>query len=73
MSVRGYKCRLRVILAEKDIRHGVFAEKVGIGSSTLSAIINSKRLPSFEYTYAILAELEMKIDEVWVMIENEAN
>lgn len=71
MSVRGFKCRLNIILAERGDGKGEFAERIGVTKGTLSQITNSKSLPSFEVTYAILKELEMGIEEVWVKIEEK--
>lgn len=61
-----YKCMLRVILAERGIKHGWLAERLGISKGAMSAIINDKSLPTFEVTYKILEQLNMRIDEVWM-------
>jgi putative transcriptional regulator len=65
-----YKCRLKVILAENDIKHGVFAERVKIDKSTMSSIVNGKSLPSFETLYDIVEEIrkidpEIKLSDIW--------
>lgn len=60
-----YRCRLKVILAEKDILHGDFAGKLGVSKTTLSLIINSKSKPSFDVTYKICKELNLDIREIW--------
>ncbi|MBB6446429.1 helix-turn-helix domain-containing protein [Bacillus benzoevorans] len=60
-----YKCRLKVIFAEKDIRQGEFAEKLGISAAALSAIKNGKSLPSFPVLYRICEELDMDMREIW--------
>lgn len=72
MVIRGFKCRLKVILAEREIPLGVFSKKIGVRPGTLSQIANSRSLPSFEVTYEILEELNLRIDEVWVKM-NEDN
>jgi putative transcriptional regulator len=64
-----YKCKLKVILAEMDMKHGVFAKKADISPSALSLVINSKTLPSFETTYKICTFLDMKINEIWIKKE----
>ncbi|WP_158738613.1 helix-turn-helix transcriptional regulator [Alteribacillus sp. YIM 98480] len=61
----GYKCRLRVILAEKEWRIGEFAKRVNISKSAMSNIINNHSVPSFDVTYRILEELDMSMQEIW--------
>jgi putative transcriptional regulator len=60
-----FKCRLRVILAEKEIPHGEFAKRIEISGAAFSAIVNNRTLPSFETTYKICRELDVSINEVW--------
>jgi len=64
-----FKCRLKVILAERDIKHGDFAEQIGVSKSTMSALINNKQVPSFEVAYRIVELLGMRIEEIWVREE----
>ncbi|WJQ07673.1 helix-turn-helix transcriptional regulator [Geobacillus stearothermophilus] len=66
MSQTGYKCRLKVILAEEGIKHGEFARRINISPGTLSAIVNDKQLPSFDVAYAICTELKRPVEEIWV-------
>jgi putative transcriptional regulator len=66
----GYKCRLKVILAENDMKHGVFADRVGIDKSTMSSIVNGKSLPSFETLYDIVEEIrkinpDVRLSDIW--------
>ena len=56
-----YKCRLKVILAEREISHGEFAKRVGLSAAGMSAIANNHSLPSFKVLYRIVEELEMDI------------
>ncbi|SDI19601.1 DNA-binding transcriptional regulator, XRE-family HTH domain [Alteribacillus persepolensis] len=60
-----YKCRLRIIFAEKEIKQKEFAEKVGISPAGISALVNNRALPSFENAYKICKELDMRLDEIW--------
>lgn len=69
MSETGFKCKLRVILAEREIKHGVFAKRIGMSEASFSSIVNNKSLPQFPYAYAILDELQLQIHEVWMRIE----
>jgi len=64
-----FKCRLRVILAERDIKHQDFAEKIGVSKSTMSSLINSKQVPTFEVAYRIIEETGMRIEEIWMKEE----
>jgi putative transcriptional regulator len=64
-----YKCRLRVILAEKEMTHEELRKKVNVGRSTLSQIINNKTLPRFDVAYRIAEALDMRIEEVWVKVK----
>lgn len=61
-----YKCRLRIIFAERDIRQGVFVKKLGVSQSALSSIVNNRSLPSFDVAYKISKELGMDIKDIWV-------
>ncbi|MGZ0084602.1 helix-turn-helix transcriptional regulator [Caldibacillus thermoamylovorans] len=65
----GYKCMLRVILAQEGIKHGEFAKRINISPGTLSAIVNNKQLPSFDVAYAICTELKRPIEEIWIKKE----
>lgn len=63
------KCKLRVILAEKEIKHGEFAKRVGISQASLSSLVNNRSLPKFEAAYKIAQELKMPIEEIWIRKE----
>lgn len=64
-----FKCRLRVILAERGLKHGYIADRVGISKATLSALVNDRTLPTFEVAYKIAEVLEMKIEDIWIIEE----
>ena len=71
-----YKCRLKVVLAELGIKHGDFADKIGVDKSTISALANNKSLPSFDTLYTIIKELErkdpnLKLGDIWVKIDSD--
>lgn len=66
MKESKYECRLRVIFAERRIKHGEFAKKVGISGATLSAVVNEKQDPSFDTAYVISDELGVPIQEIWI-------
>ncbi|MGE6617662.1 helix-turn-helix transcriptional regulator [Bacillus mycoides] len=62
-----FKCRLKVIFAEKNIKMGDFADSVGINRSTLSLIVNGKTLPNFTNAYIIAQNLKKPIEEIWIL------
>ncbi|MFJ7552410.1 transcriptional regulator [Bacillus thuringiensis] len=66
-----FRCRLRIIFAEKEIRQKEFAMAVGISQSTLSALVNNTKLPTFPTAYKIAKELNLYIEDIW--IEEESN
>ncbi|MGX5573483.1 transcriptional regulator [Bacillus toyonensis] len=61
-----FKCRLRVIFAEKEIRQKEFSKSVGISQSTLSALVNNTKLPTFSTSYKIAKALNMHIEDIWI-------
>jgi putative transcriptional regulator len=68
-----FKCKLRVILAEMEIKHGDFAKSVNMSSAAFSAIVNNHTLPSFETVYRICEELQKDMREIWIKVdENES-
>ncbi|MFJ7681140.1 helix-turn-helix transcriptional regulator [Peribacillus butanolivorans] len=60
-----FKCKLKVILAEREIRHGEFALKVEISRAAMSGLLNNRSLPSFPVAYRISEELDLDIKEIW--------
>ncbi|WGG47700.1 helix-turn-helix transcriptional regulator [Rossellomorea sp. DA94] len=65
-----YKCRLKVIFAENNIKHGQFADLIGIDKSTMSSIVNGKSLPSFDTLYDIVEEIrkinpDVRLNDIW--------
>lgn len=66
-----YKCKLKVLLAENDLKHGEFAKMVGVSLSTMSGLVNTKTLPTFSVAYRISEELNMDIRDIWVKVVKE--
>ncbi|KON86621.1 XRE family transcriptional regulator [Sporosarcina globispora] len=64
-----FKCRLRVIFAEREIRQGDFAKKIGLSQAGMSAIVNNHALPSFPILYRISEELQMDFREIWIRVD----
>jgi putative transcriptional regulator len=68
ISMRGgrmYKCRLRVIFAEREIKQTDFSKLVGIATNTLSGIVNG-RMPTFEVALRIGEALNLPVEQIWV-------
>lgn len=63
-----FKCRLKVILWEKEVMQKDFAKTIGISPTSLSAIVQGKSLPGFVTAYKICEALDMTIQEIWVEI-----
>ncbi|MGH1257504.1 MULTISPECIES: helix-turn-helix transcriptional regulator [Bacillus] len=61
-----FKCRLRIIFAEREIKQKEFAKLIGLSQSTLSTLVNGANLPTFTSAYRIAKELNMKIEEIWI-------
>ena len=64
-----FKCRLKIIFAEMDIKQSDFAKQIGIDGSTLSAIVRNRTQPRFDTAYMICKELKKPIEEIWILEE----
>ncbi|MCM3651351.1 helix-turn-helix transcriptional regulator [Metabacillus litoralis] len=78
MTKTGYKCRLKVIFAEKKMEdktftQGKFADAIGISLGALSSIVNDNSLPSFPVFFAICEQLDMPISEIWVKVDESTD
>lgn len=60
-----YKCRLKVIFAERGMKQTEFAKHVGIANNTLSQIVNG-RMPTFEVALRIGEALQLPVEEIWI-------
>jgi putative transcriptional regulator len=58
-------CRLKVVFAERNIKSGEFADKIGISPATLSQLSNNKTLPTLPVAYKIAEELDLNVMEIW--------
>lgn len=63
------KCRLKVILAEKGLKHGYVADKAKVSLPAFSSLVNNRSLPTLEVAYRIAEVLEMNVMEIWVKEE----
>lgn len=64
-----FECRLNVIFAERKIKKGEFADKIGVGRGTLSAWCNDKAVPSLEMAYKVAEELDLNVMEIWQRVK----
>jgi putative transcriptional regulator len=63
------RCKLKVIFAERNIKHGDFAQRVGISQATMSALVNERNLPTLPVAYRIAKELDLNVMEIWTIEE----
>ncbi|WP_342025710.1 helix-turn-helix transcriptional regulator [Cytobacillus pseudoceanisediminis] len=66
-----YKCKLKMILADKEIKHGDFAKKINMSAAGLSAIVNNRALPSFDSAYRICEVLNLHPRDIWIKNKGE--
>jgi len=66
-----FKCRLKVIFAEQEIKQGNFAKEIGLSESALSSLVTNRTLPSFTNAYIIAKALNMHVEDIWVEEEIE--
>jgi len=67
-----FKCRLRIIFAEREIKQKEFAKLVSLSQSTLSTLVNGANLPTFTTAYRIAKELNMHMEDIWILDEHES-
>ncbi|WP_091742669.1 helix-turn-helix transcriptional regulator [Marininema mesophilum] len=60
-----YKCRIKIILFERDIQQGEFADSIGISQATISALANNNYEPSFHNARLIAKALNLSVEEIW--------
>lgn len=60
------ECRLNVIFAERDIKKGEFAKRIGVNPGTLSAWCKNKAVPTLEIAYRVAEELDLNVMEIWI-------
>lgn len=60
------KCRLKVILAEKEMLHKDFAHLVGVSKTTATMWISGKAKPDLDRAYEVADLLGVKVTDIWV-------
>ncbi|MEC0265173.1 helix-turn-helix transcriptional regulator [Paenibacillus anseongense] len=66
------ECRLNEIFAERGMKKGWFANKIGVNASTLSGWCTNKTVPELEQAYRVALELDLNVMEIWVVKQNGA-
>lgn len=59
------KPKIRVRLAELDMRQQDLGEKLGVTKQTMSLWVNGKSTPTLETTFKIAYILECKVDDLY--------
>lgn len=66
MDIVELKCKLKVILAMKEIKHAEFAKLANVSPSTLSTWIAGTNYPSLKTAYSIAKLLNVPVIDIWV-------
>lgn len=61
------KSKLRVVLAERNIRKGEFAKNIGLSASAFSLVVNEKSVPTLSAALRIAKGLELKVEDIWTL------
>lgn len=65
MKLMALKNRLRVILAEEDIKQTELADAVGVSRNTIGSICNRNHKPDLETAIRIARYLSKKVEDIW--------
>lgn len=60
------KNRLKIVLAEKNARSNLLADKIGVTKTTVSRWVNNVQQPSLNKLYEIAEYLEVDVRELLV-------
>ncbi|GIN22645.1 helix-turn-helix transcriptional regulator [Siminovitchia fordii] len=63
------KPKIRVRLAELNIKQQDLSEKIGVTKQTMSAWVNGKTMPTLETAFKIAKILGCKVDDLFVYEE----
>jgi len=64
------KPRIKIRLAEMNIKQKELSEQLGVTKQTLSSWSNGKNTPSLEMSFKIARVLECKVDDLFIYIED---
>jgi DNA-binding XRE family transcriptional regulator len=65
------KSRIKIRLAELEIKQQELSDKLGVTKQTMSLWVNGKSMPTLETAFKIAKLLDCKLDELYVYKENE--
>jgi DNA-binding XRE family transcriptional regulator len=65
------KSRIKIRLAELEIKQQELSDKLGVTKQTMSLWVNGKSMPTLETAFKIAKLLDCKVDELYVYKENE--
>jgi putative transcriptional regulator len=57
--------RLKEILKEEGRTQSWLCEKVGVSNTTMTSLVNKKRIPTLPVAYKIAKALGLKIEDIW--------
>lgn len=63
------KCKLKAILADREIKHKDFSISVGLSTAALSRIVSGRSIPHLDTALMIADVLGLKVEEIWVKVE----
>jgi putative transcriptional regulator len=65
------KSKIKIRLAELEIRQQDLCEKLGVTKQTMSLWVNGKSMPTIETIFKIAKLLDCKVDDLYIYEENE--
>lgn len=64
------KSRIRIRLAELEIKQQDLAEQLGVTKQTMNAWVNGRALPTLEMAFKVAKILDCKVDDLFTYFEN---
>lgn len=64
------KSKIRVRLAELEIKQQVLSDELGVTKQTMSAWVNGKNVPTLETAFRIAKRLDCKVDDLFMYNED---
>lgn len=64
------KSKMKVRLAELEIRQQDLSEKLGVTKQTMNAWVNGRSMPTLEMAFRIAYILDCKVDDLFTYINN---
>lgn len=63
------KSKIKVRLAELDVKQQDLSEKLGVTKQTMNAWVNGRSMPTLETAFKIANVLECRVDDLYKYIE----